>query len=128
MTANVGYRNLFAAGENLVPAFVDSGQGAAGRIASWMAWNADPNPLPAPEQTNILRMDDNGALAGPPVLALGTGGCGTWGPVLDGSSNGATSGGDNCFFVTPQPQSSPYLLDDFGNPVLDDEGRPVVVT
>lgn len=78
--------------------YVDTGQGAAGRLASWTAWTADPSPLIGPETTRIIRMDDNGVLVGPPVVPFGNGGCGTWGPILDGSSNGATSGGDNCFY------------------------------
>jgi hypothetical protein len=81
------------------PGFVDTGQGASGRIASWGAWTADPNPLAGPEQTRILREDDNGALMGGPTVPLGQGGCGQWGVILDGSSNGATSGGDNPFVL-----------------------------
>jgi hypothetical protein len=72
----------FPPGDNAVPAFRDTGQGASGRLASWMAWTADPNPLPGPGQTNILRDD-------------------TFQPMLDGSSQGprggAISGGDNAF-------------------------------
>lgn len=88
------------------PAYQDSGQGASDRIASWMAWTADPNPLPAPCQTVIIREDNNGAMVpggaapeGGPPLPVGTGGCGQWRPMLDGSSTGATSGGDNAFLA-----------------------------
>lgn len=89
----------FPPGDNAVPAYVDTGQGASDRLASWQAWTADPNPLPAPAHTIILRVDDNGASSGAAKpLPLGTGGCGKWNPLLDGSSNGATTGGDNAFF------------------------------
>lgn len=67
---------------NTVGCFQDMGQGAAGRIASWQAWTADPSPAIAPQTTNILRDD-------------------TYEPMLDGSSQGlgggAISGGDNAF-------------------------------
>lgn len=75
-------------------AFQDTGQGASDRLASFGAWTADPAVMIAPETSNILRQDDNGG-----VIPLGQGGCGSWAPILDGSSNGATSGGDNPFFV-----------------------------
>ncbi len=93
--------------------YQDTGQGAAGRIASWSAYTedhaipvaADNQPvlyLRHPEETIILRTDDN-AGAGGIRVPLGTGGCGEWRPILDGSSapptGGAVSGGDNCFFV-----------------------------
>lgn len=85
------------------PVFVDTGQGASGRIASWAAWTADPTPLVGPEDTRLIRTDDNGVLAGDPPLPLGTGGVGTWQPILDGASNnvsgdGAISGGQGCFY------------------------------
>lgn len=103
------------------PRFVDTGQGASGRLASWMAWVSDPNPLMGPESTIILRTEDNGAASGDPnPLPLGTGGCGTWSAVLDGFSNGATSGGDNCFIIN-FPISIP-LVDDFGTQIEDDGG------
>ena len=73
--------------------------GASGRIASWWAFTADPNPLQSPEGTIIERMDDNGAGIGDVGVPLGQGGCGSWGAVLDGSANGATSGGDWPFYT-----------------------------
>lgn len=79
------------------PVFVDTGMGAAGRIASWSAWVADPSPLQGPEKTRIWRMDDNMGIG--VRVPLGQGGCGSWSPILDGFSNGATSGGDNAFYV-----------------------------
>ena len=91
--------NGFTVSPNNVPAFVDTSMGASGRIASWMAWTADPSPLQGPEATVIMREDDNGAGSGGTPVPLGQGGCGQWGAILDGSSNGATSGGDNCFFL-----------------------------
>lgn len=76
------------------PCFQDTGQGASDRLASWLAWGADPSPMVESLASNILRQDDNGG-----TVPLGQGGAGSWAPVLDGSSNGATSGGDNPFFV-----------------------------
>lgn len=64
--------------DNAVGCFQDMGQGASGRLASWQAWTADPSPATAPQTTNILRDDQ-------------------FEPILDGSSTGATSGGDNAF-------------------------------
>ncbi len=85
------------------PRWQDTGQGAAGRLASWSAWTADPTPLFGPETTRIFRTDDNGVLAGDPPVPLGTGGCGAWEPFLDGAANyptgdGAVSGGQGCFY------------------------------
>ena len=78
----------FPLSNNNAPIFQDMGQGAAGRIASWQAWTADPNPMspdpnnPGQAQTIIMRDD-------------------TYEPMLDGSSQGlgggAISGGDNAF-------------------------------
>lgn len=107
---------------NSVPAFVDTGQGPVGRIASWSAWTADPTPLQGPEQTRIWRQDDNGAGIGEVGVPLGKGGCGSWGPVLDGSSNGATSGGDNCFYLYVPPA---YLTTDAGASITDDFGNGI---
>ena len=61
-----------------IPMFQDNGQGAVGRLRSWQAWAADPSPATAP-QTTVLVRDDG------------------YEPMLDGSSTGATSGGDNAF-------------------------------
>ena len=47
----------------------------------------------------ILRQQDNGVLTHDTPVPLGQGGCGSWAPILDGSSNGATSGGDDAFFL-----------------------------
>jgi hypothetical protein len=47
-----------------------------------------------PETTIVLRTDDNGG-----VIPVGQGGCGQWSVILDGSSNGACSGGDNPIFI-----------------------------
>lgn len=81
--------------------YQDTGQGASGRIASWMAWGADPQPLIVAEGTNILRTDDNMGIG--LRVPLGQGGCGEWRPVLQGvtspTGSGAISGGDGCFFV-----------------------------
>lgn len=97
------------------PRFVDTGQGASGRLASWNAWTADPSPLTASESTIIWRSDDNMGLGGVRV-PLGQGGCGQWEPFLDGFSNGATSGGDNCFYLNPPAPPAPagdfILLED----------------
>ena len=82
----------FTTSPNNQVAFQDTGQEPVGRILSWQAWSADPSPLGGPEKTVVVRSDDNGG-----TIPLGQGGCGTWSPILDGSSNGATSGGDNCF-------------------------------
>lgn len=60
------------------PLFQDAGQGASDRLASWQAWSADPSPLLAAQATVIMR-DEN------------------FRPMLDGSSTGATTGGDNAF-------------------------------
>lgn len=76
------------------PAYMDSGQGASDRLASWDAFNADPSPMITPETTIILRQDDNGG-----VTPLGQGGCGSWAPILDDSGNGATSGGSEPIYV-----------------------------
>lgn len=76
------------------PVYMDTGQGASDRLASWMAWTADPSPMVEGGTSIILRQDDNGG-----TVPLGQGGVGSWGPVLDGSSNGSTSGGDDCFYV-----------------------------
>lgn len=76
------------------PNYQDTGQGASDRLASWLAWGADPSPMVEAGASNILRQDDNGG-----VTPLGQGGCGSWAPILDGSSNGSTSGGDNPLFV-----------------------------
>lgn len=105
--------------------WVDTGQGATGRIASWMAWTADPSPLIGPETTRLIRMDDNGVLTGDTPVPLGTGGCGTWAPILDGSSNGATSGGDNAF-LGEIPVQEP-LVDDFGTRITDDSGATILI-
>jgi hypothetical protein len=117
----------FSVAGNFQAAFQDTGQGASGRIASWMAWGADPNPLPGPEVTNILREDDNGAgIPGQTPVPLGQGGCGGWAPMLDGFSNGATSGGDNCFFQTDQSATNTgQLFDSAGNPMFDSDGQPM---
>lgn len=76
------------------PVYQDSGQGASDRLASWWAWVADPSPMVSPETSIILRQDDNGG-----TVPLGQGGVGSWAPLLDGSSNGATSGGDYPFEI-----------------------------
>lgn len=76
------------------PVFCDTGQGASDRLASWMAWSADPCPMVEGGSSVILRQDNNGGSA-----PVGQGGVGSWAPVLDGSSTGSTSGGDNCFYV-----------------------------
>lgn len=72
----------FPLSNNVVSDFQDMGQGASGRIASWQAWTADPNPMLTPDTTIILRDDD-------------------FRPMLDGSSQGqnggAQTGGDNAF-------------------------------
>lgn len=84
-------------GFSLVPGstvFQDTGQGASDRLSSWWAWIADPSPMTTPETTNILRQDDNGG-----TVPLGQGGVGSWSPILDGSSNGSTSGGDFPIYV-----------------------------
>lgn len=70
----------FPLSNNTVGNFQDMGQGASGRIASWQAWTADPSPMVTP-QTTVLVRDDS------------------FEPILDGSSNGATSGGDNAFLT-----------------------------
>jgi hypothetical protein len=72
----------------------DTGQGASDRLASWDGFTADPSPMVEPATSIILRQDDNGG-----VTPLGQGGCGSWAPILDGSSNGATSGGDEPIFI-----------------------------
>lgn len=92
----------FPPDDNQKARFQDTGQGASGRIASWEAWGADPSPLIAPATTNIWRSDNNYG-----VTPLGQGGVGDWAPFLDGFSNGATSGGDNCFFTTEPPVVTP---------------------
>lgn len=107
------------------PAFMDTGQGASDRAASWGAWTADPSPMVDPESSNILRQDDNGG-----VVPLGQGGCGSWGPVLDGSSNGATSGGDNPFFVSEADTDTPTpnpVTDDSGNVITDEFGNIISI-
>lgn len=81
----------FPASDN-TPRFVDTGQGAAGRIASWMAWTTDPTPLAAALDTRLIRTDDNGG-----VVPLGQGGCGTWKPILT-DTNGAAPGGSDGFY------------------------------
>ena len=95
----------FSAASNAQQAFVDTGQGASGRLASWAAWTADPSPLTASESTIIWRSDDNMGLG--VRVPLGQGGCGQWEPFLDGFSNGATSGGDNCFYLNPPAPPAP---------------------
>lgn len=88
----------FPPNDNKIGAWQDTGQGASGRLASWQAWTADPSPLAGPGQTIIMREDNNGALVpGATPAPLGQGGVGQWAPMLDGSSTGATSGGDNAF-------------------------------
>lgn len=92
-----------APASNAARGFQDTGQGASGRIAGWAAWTADPNPLQGPEQTRILREDDNGAGSGGPAVPLGAGGLcgggggGGGGGTTTGGSSGA--GGDGCVFV-----------------------------
>lgn len=76
------------------PCYQDTGQGASDRLASWDGFNGDPNPMITPATSNILRQDDNGG-----TIPLGQGGCGSWAPVLDGSSTGSTTGGDEPFFI-----------------------------
>lgn len=76
------------------PAYQDTGQGASDRLASWSAFTADPSPMIEPLTSNILRQGDNEG-----TIPLGQGGCPSWSPILDGSSNGATSGGDNPILV-----------------------------
>lgn len=117
----------FPASDTQQPMFQDSGQGASSRLASWGAWTADPSVMISPDTSVIIRMDNNMPPANTPIYLLdgygnevldgngqpiilsvpdstqpsipvGQGGCGTWAPVLDGFSNGATSGGDNCFY------------------------------
>lgn len=100
----------------LTPRFVDLGQGARGRLLSWAAWTADPQPLFGAAQTIILRD-------------------GEYQPILDGSSNGATSGGDNCFYtiipagapIPPAPPTGPFLQNDQGGLITDDQGNPINV-
>lgn len=101
------------------PNFVDTGQGASDRLASWGAWGADPSPMVTPETSNILRQDDNYG-----TIPLGQGGCGTWSPILDGSSNGATSGGDNPFYLNINPPVEGTLTDDGGVVISDFVGFP----
>lgn len=114
----------FPPGDNKIAAFVDTGQGASGRLASWGAWTADPAPLNGGGSTIIMREDNNGALQdGVTPLPLGMGGVGQWGPILDGFSNGATSGGDNPFLLVPPAQ--PDLTDDFGTFFTFDNGQPI---
>ncbi len=149
-----------AAGSNITPRFQDTGQGASGRLASWMAWTADPSPLIGPETTRIVRMDDNGTLTYDPrpipiylqddfgtyivddfgnkilvgeqasrlPVPLGTGGCGTWAPILDGFSNGATSGGDNAFYTDAEPAPNlDQLTDNRGNALLTNLALPLLI-
>lgn len=95
--------------------YQDTGQGASGRILSWEAWTEDKS-IPATaltqslhtlqnaEQTILWRTSDNIGIGIPPNvtrLPLGQGGVGSWTPVLQGDSNGATSGGDHAFFLSP---------------------------
>jgi hypothetical protein len=108
-----------------VPAFQDTGQGASGRIAFWAAWTADPNPLPGPEQTNIWRSDDNMGIG--VRVPLGIGGCGSWSPFLDGFSNGATSGGDNCFFLVPVVQTYSIELEDGSGAIELEDGTGTIL-
>jgi hypothetical protein len=68
----------FPLSNNNLPLYQDTGQGAAGRLASWVAWIADPSPMLA-SQTTVLIRDDG------------------FDPVLDDTSTGATSGGDQAF-------------------------------
>lgn len=115
----------FPPGDNKIPAFVDRGQGASDRLASWGAWTADPNPLNGGGSTIIMREDNNGALQdGVTPLPLGQGGVGQWGPILDGSSTGATSGGDNPFLLVA-PEIA-QLTDDFGTFFTFDNGIPIL--
>lgn len=107
------------------PAYVDSSQGASDRLASWLGFTADASPMITPETTLLLRQDDNGG-----VIPLGQGGCGSWAPILDGSSNGATSGGDNPFYLNG-PVTNGALTDNGGVVVSDfdefsssDDGLP----
>jgi hypothetical protein len=74
----------FPLSNNTVGSFQDGGQGASSRLASWMAFTTDPNPMLAPGTTTIVRDD-------------------TFEPMLDGISQGlgggAVSGGDNAFII-----------------------------
>lgn len=72
------------------PAFMDSGQGASDRLASWLGFTIDPSPMVTSGTTNILRQDDNYG-----EIPLGQGGCGSWAPILGDAATGATSGGND---------------------------------
>lgn len=110
---------------NSPPRYQDTGQGAVGRIASWMAWTADPSPLIGPETTRIIRTDDNGVLTNDIPRPLGQGGCGLWQPILDGFSNGATSGGDNCFYNDDGDNAETLLYNNTGLLCTTDTTYPI---